>query len=342
MNKKVNTRNSDDSKSRSLLNRAASRPELKFTPLPIPVLLIGYNRPELLVRRVEELLRNNVEILHISVDGCDSLRETMQETLEIVSLLCKNKCAITYKIHETNIGLAKHITNEISRLTVIHSEIIVLEDDIQIGENFLVNMARGLDYLRVSKTMGIVSAFSPINQIRYFKLPNKWRKTPYFSCWGWLCTREVWEKYVLDISEIKVNEALSNSKTWQVLNKWQQFLWLSRFLKIQRNPYHTWDIQFQFMCFRYGITNIAPVFSLTNNEGFNDIRSAHTKEKKPRWMSSLRIESTLIRNTISPSASVLFSRFIEPLTTSGDSRLIRLRNSVKNRVELKNFTKSSS
>ena len=88
MNKKVNTRNSDDSKSRSLLNRAASRPELKFTPLPIPVLLIGYNRPELLVRRVEELLRNNVEILHISVDGCDSLRETMQETLEIVSLLC--------------------------------------------------------------------------------------------------------------------------------------------------------------------------------------------------------------------------------------------------------------
>jgi hypothetical protein len=342
LNKRLNIKNSEVSKSRRLHYQDVSQQDLKFPLLPIPVLLIGYNRPELIIRRVKELLRNNVKILHISIDGCDSLRETMKETLEIVSSLCKNKCEVTYKIHEKNIGLARHITNEITTLITIHSEIIVLEDDIQIGENFLVNMGRGLDCLKVSETIGIVSAFSPINQIKYFKLPNKWRETPYFSCWGWLCTREVWEKYVLDISEIKVNEALSNSITWQELNKWQQFLWLSRFLKIQRNPYHTWDIQFQFMCFRYGITNIAPVFSLTNNEGFNDTRSAHTKEKKPRWMSSLTIESTLIRNTISPAASVLFSKFIEPLTTSGDSRLIRLRNSVKKGIELKKFTKSSS
>ena len=323
-------KNSEVVVSHRLGRRSASRQNVNLVTEPIPVLLIGYNRPELIIKRVEELLRNNVKILYISIDGCEPLQKTMQETLETVNSLCKTKCEVKYKIHYENFGLAKHITNEISKLISIYSEIIVLEDDIQIGDNFLINMRKGLELLRKSEINGIVSGFSPLYQPKSFRLTNKWRKTPYFTCWGWICTREMWEKYVLDISEIKVNDALSNSVTWQVMNKWQQYLWLSRFLKIQQNPYHTWDIQFQFMCFRYGITNIAPIFSLTNNEGFNDIRSAHTKEKKPRWMSKTSVDSTLIENIFSLPAHILFTKIIEPLTTSGDSRLIRLRNKFRN------------
>ncbi len=329
LKKNLRTTNTEDVESLELQRRSKSEPDLTFNPPTIPVLLIGYNRPELIIKRVEDLLRNNVENLFISIDGNEDLRDIMQETLKVVDSLCQDKCELNYKIHETNFGLAAHITNEISKLLEIYSEIIVLEDDIQIGENFLMNMERGLQHLNVSNITGIVSGFSPIIQPKYLKIANKWRKTPYFTCWGWLCTKDVWEKYILDISKINLNEALVNSKTWQAMNKWQQFLWLSRFRKIQQNPHHTWDIQFQFMCFRHEITNMAPMFSLTNNEGFNDLRSAHTKDEKPRWMNGTIIDSSTIKNTFSPTASFLFSKIIEPLTTSGDSRLIRFRNKIK-------------
>lgn len=296
----------------------------------IPVLLIGFNRPELLTKRVNELLRNNVTTLHISVDGCESFREIMKTTLESISEICANRCDVTFKIHEQNYGLSKHITSEISKMLTVHTEVIVLEDDIQIGDNFLTNMAKGLMLSREMNLKGVVSGFSPLTRPKYLKFSNHWRSTPYFNCWGWLCTRETWSNYVLDISKLRINDAMSNSATWKAMNKWQQFLWISRFRKIQRSPYHTWDIQFQYMCFKYEITNISPIFSLTNNQGFDDIRSVHTKGKKPRWMSKSRVDSSIISSKCATSASFLFSKIIEPLTTSGDSRLIRLRNRIKN------------
>ncbi|QLL24322.1 hypothetical protein DLE04_00990 [Actinobacteria bacterium IMCC26103] len=296
----------------------------------IPVLLIGFNRPELLKKRVQELIRENVKNLIISVDGCPELREEMQNTLNEIREICINQCQVSITLHEDNLGLSKHLTGEISKVLRDYHEVIVLEDDIEISENFLENMKRGRRILDEIGINGIVSAFSPVKRNKFLRFKNRWRITPYFNCWGWLCTREAWENYVLNISEMDLNSDLKNSSTWNELNKWQQFLWLSRFVKIQRTPYHTWDIQFQYMCFKNEMTNLSPIFTLTNNEGFDDTRSVHTKGKKPRWMFNGKVKSERVNQICSVPISQFFSKVIEPNTTAGDSRLIRIRNILRN------------
>ena len=301
-----------------------------MTNREIPVLLIGFNRPELLKKRVHELLREKVSKIIISVDGCPQLRTEMQNVLTEIRQVCLNQCQVSITLHEVNLGLSKHLTGEISKALMKYHEVIVLEDDIEISENFLENMERGRTILDEMGINGIVSAFSPIKRNRFLPFKNKWRTSPYFNCWGWLCTREVWESYVLNISEIDLNSELKSSSTWNQLSKWQQFLWLSRFIKIQRTPYHTWDIQFQYMCFKKEMTNLSPIFTLTNNEGFDDMRSVHTKGRKPRWMSNGKVNSELVDQMCVVPISRIFSKVIEPNTTAGDSRLIRIRNTVRN------------
>ncbi len=296
----------------------------------IPILLIGFNRPELLKKRVHELLREKAKNIIISVDGCPQLRTEMQNVLTEIREVCLNRCQVSITLHEVNLGLSKHLTGEISKALMDYHEVIVLEDDIEISENFLENMKRGRTILNEIGINGIVSAFSPIKRNRFLRFKNKWRISPYFNCWGWLCTREAWESYVLNISEMDLNSELKSSSTWNQLSKWQQFLWLSRFIKIQRTPYHTWDIQFQYMCFKKEMMNLSPIFTFTNNEGFDDIRSVHTKGKKPRWMSNGKVNSELVDQMCVVPISQIFSKVIEPNTTAGDSRLIRIRNIVRN------------
>lgn len=296
----------------------------------LPALLIGFNRPELLEKRVEELLLNNVEILNISIDGNKSMRLEMEQSLRKIKEMCESKCKLITNLHSENLGLAQHITSEITKMLELHPEIIIIEDDIEISHNFIKNMTNGLKALKEKGTLGVVSGFSPMTRSRIFLFSNKWRTSPYFNCWGWICTREVWQHYILDISDLNINKELENSKTWNQLSNWQQYLWLSRFIKIQRSPFHTWDIQFQYMCFKHEMVNVSPIFTITNNTGFNDDRSIHTKGRKPKWMSDSLLNSELVESHASKTTSLLYSKILEPLTTSGDSRLIRLRNMIKN------------
>ena len=292
----------------------------------VPVLLLGYNRPELILQRVKELKKNNVQHLYISIDGSRAPIKGMTYCLEEVRNLYSGSGCLTIIEQEKNLGLAFHISSQISYLITKHQRLIILEDDISIGENFLLNMEKGIDYLKDKSHKGVVCGFSPIINYKNFIKKNKWRTTIYFHCWGWLCTEEIWKLYKLDISEENLILELSNSNSWNKLNKWQKHLWLSRFAKIQKNPFHTWDIQFQYMCFKYSLTNCAPFVSLTNNYGFDDQRSEHTKGKKPRWWLPGNPSPLVINSEVSKIVQLIFEKVIEPLTTAGDSRLIRIRN----------------
>ena len=51
--------------------------------MEVPVLLIGYNRPEFLIRRVEEIIQMRVPLLYISIDGGDTdIKSLMTNAVE--------------------------------------------------------------------------------------------------------------------------------------------------------------------------------------------------------------------------------------------------------------------
>ena len=295
-----------------------------------PLLLLGYNRHDLLEKRVKEISKLEVEKVYISIDGGEESHksEMISLILEIPSIFLKDT-EVKIIHHENNLGLTKHITSAISKVLEENENLIVVEDDIAINSSFYKNMSNGLNMLKKMGTRGLVSGFSPINYSGSYHLQNKWRKSIYFSCWGWGCNRDTWARYESNLSDIDLDEALKNSHAWNSLSSWQKSLWKSRFRRVQQNESYTWDLQMQFASFANEFTNLVPLFRFTDNEGFNDVRATHTKEPKPKWMKNKSKNEQDIYDFAGIITSKLFG-IIDALTIVGDSRLLSFYKNVKN------------
>ena len=142
-------------------------------------------------------------------------------------------------------------------------------------------MIDGLNIHKRDNSTGIVSGFSPLH-FKYLK--NKWRISSYPYIWGWACSRAVWQNYEYDLSGINLEQNLLKSKNWNKLKPSQKAKWLGMFKKAQANSLDTWDSRLVFLSYCKDFINLAPIFSVVGNEGFNDFRAMHTKGKKPKFV----------------------------------------------------------
>lgn len=285
----------------------------------IVVVLFGFNRPEKIVDRLKELeLQPPINLL-VSIDfHSANLSLEFEEILSGFAQKWPRNCGFKYVIHQKNHGLSSHITRTISENLVKYKAIIVIEDDISIGKGFINYMSQALSRQDFSQKYASVGGYSPISFPKVFERANRSRKSRYFLCWGWGTTRENWDNYRLDLSGIDFVRELTNSDPWKELSKSQQVTWLGRFRKASISPFHTWDIQFQYMSFLLGKRNLLPIARIVENDGYSDTRSSHTKSSRPRWMGrSRKSELEPSQKTISRPIDLLFS-FYESMTISGD------------------------
>ena len=300
-----------------------------------PVLLLGYNRHDLLEKRVKEISRLEIEKVYISIDGgTESHKPEMINLILLIPSLFSKDTDVKIIHHENNLGLTKHITSAISKVLEENENVIVVEDDIAINSSFYRNVANGLNILKEMGASGLVSGFSPINYSGNYYLQNKWRKSIYFSCWGWGCNRDTWARYESDLSNIDLDWGLKNSHTWKSLSPWQKSVWKSRFKRVQQNEDYTWDLQMQFISFVNEFTNLAPLYRFTDNEGFNDERATHTKEPKPKWMKNKSKNEQYIYDFAGILTSKFFRR-IDSLTIAGDSKLLSVYKKIRNYFKFK-------
>jgi hypothetical protein len=265
------------------------------TPISISdvgVLLLGFNRPELLKKRINEIYESNVENLYISIDG-GSKSHTIE--MDLLKQYAQKKFSKLHRFslyhHKDNLGLVRHLTGEISKILTKHKYIIVIEDDVKISINFISNMISGLNIHKRDNSIGIVCGFSPVH-FKYFR--NKWRRSRYPYIWGWACSKAVWQNYAYDLTEVDIEQELFDSKSWNNLKPSQKIKWLALFRKVQVNPLETWDSQLTFLSYCKDFVNLAPIFSMVGNEGFNDSRAVHTKGKKPKFVTTLNINHKVV------------------------------------------------
>ena len=259
----------------------------------ICVLLIGYNRPELLQKRIIELQNSLVSNIYISIDGgVESSTAEMEEVKTLAKNILNDKKLILNH-HKRNLGLVLHVTKEISKVLNLHKYVIVIEDDVKISKNFIINMVIGLNKLEELGLRGIVSGYSPL----FRDTPNnKWRKTHICFLWGWACSSDAWKVYNYDLSTTDIENKLLESKTWKKLNRYQKKFWLYKIKAVQKNPLSTWDHQLIFYSFINNFINLTPIFSIVGNEGFMDIRAVHTKGEKPSNIKNFKLNTELINS----------------------------------------------
>lgn len=293
------------------------------------LLLVGFKRIDFILNRLAEL-KSNISIpIFISIDGSNS--ETESEIALRIKEFTENnpQMEISLRIQEKNMGLAKHITTEISRLLTVFDSLIVVEDDIVLSQRFVEVMLQGLRLSYKDEQVGAIAGFSGFRKNVTFDLTPQFRKSIYFPCWGWAISKKNWSKFELSLPTDFTSQ-LIKSQEWSKLSKFRKSLWSNRFRKVVTSNPHTWDYQMQYLHFKHSLKVLNTTRRIADNQGFQSLQSTNTDGKRPSWMGSLEVSSNTYRSSISKLSYIY--ELIDSLTIGGDVRLFKLATFIKNRI----------
>jgi hypothetical protein len=256
----------------------------------IAILLVGFNRPKLLSKRLDQLHAFNASCLYLSIDGGEeSLSIEMKNVVKKAKKMFPKKKLIV-NLHKTRLGMAPHVTRAISSVLKKHEFIIVVEDDVVLSLNFIDNLIMGLNFQKKHRMSGIVSGNSHLFNT---SKKNKWRKVSAPSVWGWACSRDTWNGYKLNMESQNIETELKNSKLWQKMRRYEKKIWLAKFKKSIKDPNYNWDTQLTYHLLKNDHQSIAPIFSITGNEGFGSINSVHTSYEIPKYIRNNKLSESI-------------------------------------------------
>ena len=251
----------------------------------IAILLIGFNRFELLDKRLRELSDVSVAQipLYVALDGPRSnrpddyiARELILKRLENDRQTCPNLI-----LREVNLGCDTHIPFAIDELLEKHESVVVIEDDVHVDGKAILEIANQVSFSTKAEVACVAIGMSSISRLAMIR-KNRWRSSKYFSAWGFALNRAFWsvhKQVLIDAEEANQIEVLmENSRSWRKLNKRKQKIWEERF---KRGNY---DYKIQQTLFARDMRAKSPLFRLVSNEGHGDENSTHTRFRKPHYL----------------------------------------------------------
>lgn len=306
-----------------------------------PILLIGFNRPDLIRSRLSEIL-GQIEshvLLYVYVDGSRGIRDS-ESNLEIRNLALEysQRQNVEFIFRDHNLGCSRNIITAVTEVCEVHPGAIVVEDDVSLSPEFVSVVSSILDKWNTESDWLTVGGFSPFVMKNNWiaKMLNRWRKSDYFSAWGWGIRAEAWNEFSVVNSRDLLERRLQTSKKWQDLGKRKQEIWIRRF---DRN---IWDFQVQMTHFAIDKFCLLPTFRLIDNQGFGSELSTHTRHKRP-WNffgSGYSIRAPEIPNNLSSNKPRSFWRFLDANLWAADghfnsrARTVGLRSLIKKLLKL--------
>lgn len=251
---------------------------------PLPILLLAYSRADFISRRLKEISEIKPKFLIVSIDkhGDRAITKSIQDQIHNFAN-GQNYTNVRVISRNSRIGLANHLPLALDEVFDFHERVFVLEDDISISQVSFSSINSQIDETGVSSRLFSVGGFSPLSLPWKCQLKNSWRKTKYFSAWGWAIRKEVWQDSLPKLTST-FNRELEKSEIFHSLSPNQQDKWLLRFKKSLQYPGRTWDIPLQFATFAQNYSHILPKYRLVDNLGYEDKRAENTSNKRPKWM----------------------------------------------------------
>jgi len=240
------------------------------------LVIASYNRPELTTERIEQLAGVNCPVV-VSIDA----QKSGSSSPDFDTCETKFSSKVKFVKNRENLGIAMHPFKRISELFMSYDNVIWIEDDISVEKtsiNYVIEMLQQRlpqDIL----TIGLFG-FLPGKFMSRFGF-NGWRKTKYFTGWGWAIQREDWNSINLIIEDQLYK--LKESKIWNDMSSTEKSIMNHRFLRVIHNPQFTYDTQMTFAGFLQDKKHLLPLFRVADNQGFHDTRATNTRDKIPRW-----------------------------------------------------------
>ena len=246
--------------------------------LDTPVLLIGFNRPELLKRVIDRLRMVQPRQVFLAVDGpragVAEDGDRVERTRECARLL-DWQCDVHTLFREENLGCGRAVSGAITWFFDQVDEGIILEDDILPGLSFFPYaeelVGRYRDDQRVIGISG--SSYLPPgvaptgDSYRFSMVPN---------IWGWATWSDRWDRYRFDIKHWRRRLPTRRLWHWVHHSPWALAFWSAQFDLVGRHRIDTWDLQWVAAAMSTNGLTATPNVNLVENIGWGE-GSTHTQ-----------------------------------------------------------------
>jgi len=205
--------------------------------------------------------------IYIFVDYSKKKSATYKNSINLINKLDKYKIYknIKFIFRKKNFGLSKNIIQGVQQVVNKHKKVIVLEDDLLVGNDFLSYLNSALNEYKDNKSVISISAF---NHSSYKKFINKNYKYDNFFClrvssWGWATWNDRWRLFSKKIS---IDEIKKNRK--KIIKNLGLDVYLS-LIRINLKKHNLWAANFCFVALKNNLFTSYPVRSRISNIGFD-------------------------------------------------------------------------
>jgi len=249
-----------------------------------PVAIFCYKRPDHL-KRLLKSLSGCTRLGEIEpVFFCDGARSS-----EDKRAVEKNRCEAQkwqrrlggqLIMQDQNQGLARSIISGASSLCRQFGRVIVVEDDLVLGREFLNYHLSALDYYAESPCVWQISGFA-------FRMEPLARDESYFlpiiSTWGWSTWERAWEQF--DCPSITRDSVAMNDEERQRFDIDGAFPYSQMLADSLEGKNDSWGIRWNWRVFQHNGIVVYPPMSLAYNAGY-DGSGSHCNSRETSWQPS--------------------------------------------------------
>ncbi len=243
-----------------------------------PIIIFGYNRPELLKNCILSLTSYKDFKKHNFFFFCDGPKNYTdnKKINKIKSILNNSKIKFKKKIFKKkNLGLSSNIIGGVTSVLKKNKAAIIIEDDLYLDKNAIKFINFFLNKKKSEKKIGSISAYSYIHNEK-FKFGFDCYYLKRHCSWAWGTWNDRWNK--IDWDDTSIDKHFKNKKSINFFDKIGKDLNL--LLWAHRNKYiNSWAIRFNLSCMKNKLLSIQPRYSLVRNDGHGK-ESTHQKFKK--------------------------------------------------------------
>jgi hypothetical protein len=257
----------------------------------VPILILGFNRPDLLLGLVNIIRDLKPTKILVAIDGprldVENESDLVEQCRSIVDEI-NWSCEISTLFRESNLGCGQAVSEAIEWAFTIVDDLIVLEDDVRPSLEFFKFCEAGLLlYKNVDNVMSIGG---------YNSVPGSGMQkdilSAYPEIWGWATWKSKWKLYSFEINR---------NILWDLASIWRanrfdpiaSMMWTSRFFSVKHGRVDTWDYQFVYSGFSNKQLHLISPTNQVKNVGF-DSRATHTIFAPKASPLIVSIESKLI------------------------------------------------
>lgn len=249
-----------------------------------PVLLMGFNRPELMAQVLDRLRQVEPTRLFIAVDGARPERDGEADRVQECRALAASvdwDCEVRTLFQERNLGCGRGVSTAISWFFEQVDRGIILEDDIVPDPTFFGFCSELLDRYEDDHRVFAVSGCNVVPRARLAQPYAPYRFSQIPVVWGWATWRRSWSQHRLDIRgwRRRLPPRVLLQRTGY--SPTAAAFWASEFELTARGDVDTWDWQLTCAAMTSGQLTATSNVNLVENIGFGS-EATHTVDGRSR------------------------------------------------------------